>query len=86
MLKQLEGELRNGVFCAIIPFPEFLKLVELAYGDAKLKRIIPGITTAGSVVIVPPMTEREAMDADRESIRQNGTPAVSHWRGGWRHD
>lgn len=30
--------------------------------------------------------EMAAMDADLEHFQQHGTPVVTHWRGGWRHE
>ena len=57
MMKQLEGEFRNGQLCAIVPFPEFIELVRKAYGDAKLKRIVQPVGTQPQPVIIPPLAE-----------------------------
>lgn len=81
MLKQLEGEFRNGQLCAIVPFPQFIELVRLAYGDAKLKRILQPAATPQAVMI-PPFDERAAMDADADNFERNGLPAfVVPWQG-----
>lgn len=74
MLKQLEGEFRNGQLCAIVPFPQFIELVRLAYGDAKLKRILQPAATPQAVMI-PPLTEADLMDQDLEAYRQSGSPS-----------
>lgn len=75
MLKQLEGEFRNGQLCAIVPFPEFIELVRKAYGDAKLKHFVRPAGTQPQPIIIPPMiepSEFELMENDVDIWQATG--------------